>query len=426
MIHQTTGFGLGTQLTKGTAASTNFIRGRMGTSGVMPRYDEVDNAGEHTGIHQRATVLQSTPIRAGYIGTINMSWRLYPNMIGYALHGVGLNNTTATTVILTIDATGGTFTLTVTAQTTAAIAFDAAASAVETALELLSTVTVATVTGDAGGPYTIQVDSSVTAATFTSNAGSLTGGGSTATFSGWYYTHTFTFADTDDEKYLTAWHAVGESANRFDKNARDVRLSQLQLAADRSGIAATASGLALNELDATGSETFTAEVDALLSQANGSFTLTSSDLTANTIGTPRGNTFTIDNPLDEEEQQLHSFQRASLTPTGKDVSGTLTGLVFSEAAYSELIWGAAAGTAPVIAIPSCALSWVFNTPGYVTGAVPYSMTTTIAVAQARMQPFDETGGGQIIYDMSYRMTDALSAAPLTITLVNDTVNYTGT
>jgi hypothetical protein len=345
-------------------------------------------------------------------------------MIGYELIGLGFTNTTATTVILTVDATGGTFTLTVSAQTTSALAEDATAATLETAIELLSTVTVATVTGAAGGPWTITVDSSVTASTFTADGTSLTGGASTATFSGWYYTHTFTLPAADSEGWLTAYNVLGETGG-FDRIAKDVRLSQITMTADNTGIVVSGTGMGLTEADSAGSEVLVADVDALLSQANGSFTLTTSDFTSATFGTPRSHTFTMDSPLDDTEQQLHSFGRSTLSPTGKTFSGTLSGLVFSENIYRELYWGSVGGTAPLIPIPASLISWQWQTPGFITGAVPYSFNCSVAVAQFEMQAMDVTGGGQILYDCNWRLLDAVSTAPITITLVNATTTYAG-
>lgn len=90
-----------------------------------------------------------------------------------------LVNRTTEVQTLTIDATGGTFTLTYDGETTAAIAENAAASAVETALEALnglSTTDVA-VTGAAGGPYTITFDASLgNVSTLIVDSSLLTGG----------------------------------------------------------------------------------------------------------------------------------------------------------------------------------------------------------------------------------------------------------
>jgi len=424
MLYQTAGFALAKQSAKATAATTNFIRGRMSSHGVNPVYDEIDPSGEHTGIHQRSTALQSTPIRSGYMADISLAFRLYPNLVGYALAGIGFGNTTATTVILTIDATGGTFTITVSAQTTSAIAFDAAIGAVETAIELLSTVTAATVTGTASN-YTITVDSGVTSATMTANAGSLTGGGTTATYTGWYYTHTFTLADAEAESWVSLMSAVGEDSARYERKITDARLSQLVFAASRTGIDVTGTASGLSEATSAGSETVVQETDSMLSQAQGAFTVTSSDITAVTLGTPRSHTLTIDNPLDDQEQNLHSFSRATLSPTGKVISGTLEGLVFSENIYKEFIYGASGGTAPVIPIPEAQLVWSFTSPAFITGAIANSFQATIPTAQVMMDPFDVTAGGQIIYNARYRMIDNAASAPITIVLINSTSSYAG-
>lgn len=83
---------------------------------------------------------------------------------------------------LTIDATGGTFTLTGNGNTTAAIAENAAASVVQTAIRGLGgNYSEAIVSGSAGGPYTITFPfASGDVAALTTNAASLTGGAGTA------------------------------------------------------------------------------------------------------------------------------------------------------------------------------------------------------------------------------------------------------
>ena len=86
---------------------------------------------------------------------------------------------------VTIDATGGTFTLTYAGQTTTAIAEAAAATAVQSALEALSNIAVGdvSVAGSAGGPYTVTFTGllgSQNVAQMTASGASLTGGAGTA------------------------------------------------------------------------------------------------------------------------------------------------------------------------------------------------------------------------------------------------------
>jgi hypothetical protein len=86
---------------------------------------------------------------------------------------------------LTIDAAGGTYTITYSGQTTAAIAWNASAAAVQSALEALSNLAPGdiVVTGANGGPYTITFGGTLAdtnVAQMTTDAALLTGGAGTA------------------------------------------------------------------------------------------------------------------------------------------------------------------------------------------------------------------------------------------------------
>lgn len=101
---------------------------------------------------------------------------------GYSGRGPDVPGTSEVqTVTITGGPTGGTFTLTYSAQTTGAIAYNAAASAVETALNALSNLDGVTVSGANGGPYTVTfpVDMGNTAQ-MTGNGAGLTGGAAPA------------------------------------------------------------------------------------------------------------------------------------------------------------------------------------------------------------------------------------------------------
>lgn len=108
-----------------------------------------------------------------------------------SLNGTVLDENAANEVqSVTVNAAGGTFTLTYSGQTTSALAFDISAANLKAALEALSNIGAGDVAvtggpGDDGGttPYVVsfQGDLAYTdVAQMTSNAGSLTGGAGTA------------------------------------------------------------------------------------------------------------------------------------------------------------------------------------------------------------------------------------------------------
>ena len=84
---------------------------------------------------------------------------------------------------VTIDATGGTFTLTLNGEETSALAYDADSATIQTAVEALASVTSGDVTITGDGPHTITAAgdlANISTNTLTSDPASLTGGGSTA------------------------------------------------------------------------------------------------------------------------------------------------------------------------------------------------------------------------------------------------------
>lgn len=103
------------------------------------------------GIHRREIETGSDTCLLGYSGRDSVDSAVFD--AAYLEEGGGNEVQT-----VTVDATGGTFTLTFKDQTTAAIAENASAAVVQAALRALSRIGSdgATVTGSAGGPYTVE------------------------------------------------------------------------------------------------------------------------------------------------------------------------------------------------------------------------------------------------------------------------------
>ena len=339
MLHQTAAIALGRQSAQATAAAS-YVRGRVTSSRVSPRYDRTDNTGEHTGVHERPTSRQSTAIRNGYAEDFSFTSRLYPLMLPHALMMAGFTCSTA--------AVGG---------------------------------------GD--------------------------------------YDHTLTLAAAASQTYGSVLHSLGEGGSRFTRRIADAKLSQLQFTANKQGITYTGTGMGISQATASGSETVTAELDYLISAYDGSWTVTSNDITANTLGTPQGLTVTIDNPLQDTDQALATMSRANLVSTGIAIGGTASGLTFSEAILREWNYGAAAGTTLNQAIPVSQLSWVWRSPAEIplVSGHYFTVTWTIPITQGFMQPVDITGGGRILYDLQWEMTDAIATAPITIVVRNNKSSY---
>ncbi len=421
MNKETASFAMGFQAAKGTGAAA-LIRGIVDDHKIAPSYSTIRREAEHRGKHQRPSANQSSGMRGSVIVPWSVKFGLRPRMIGHVLLSNGYSCSTATTVVLTIAATGGTFTITVSGQTTSALAFDATAGAVETALELLTTVTVATVTGSAGGPYTITVDSSVTAATMTASATGLTGGLSTATYSAWFYTHTFTEANAGSTGYVTLMEYLGEGAARYGQRAVDGKANSLSFKATAEELTVDVGGFAITPGDPTGAEVETDEVDVLFHPGTGLFTVVSSSLTA--LGVPLTHDWTQDNPIDDKVQQLHSIYRARLPEGGRKRNGSLGGLVFAEDPFREIMY--AGGTEPSVVMPEASLSWSWTSPAAFAGTQKYSFAWTYPICEFEIQPVDLSGTGEVVYSADYVVSDTETTSPSSIILINDVASYAGT
>jgi len=95
------------QASKGTAATTGFITGRMRESYLYPEYDVFDPGPEHTGgSNTRTTAHRNATRRPSYLlAWGGRSW-LYPDMVGVLLKGLGFGiSTTDNTTYKTHTAT---------------------------------------------------------------------------------------------------------------------------------------------------------------------------------------------------------------------------------------------------------------------------------------------------------------------------------
>lgn len=146
-----------------------------GATQAVPNASIAAYALDHTAI---AATLSGHASSSGFLTTYAST------QIANALFGTSVPGAAT---VLTIGATGGSFTLGYGGQTTAPLAWNASPAQVQTALQALSSIGTGNVTvgGNPGGPYTIALAGSLArlaggALGFSANAASLTGGSQTA------------------------------------------------------------------------------------------------------------------------------------------------------------------------------------------------------------------------------------------------------
>lgn len=235
-------------------------------------------------------------------------------------------------------------------------------------------------------------------------------------------THAFTIADRSLAAWITIMEKMGEGAGAWERKAKDCRVSSITLNAGGGEIALNYTAAGLSEAESSGSETVAVEPDQSIVPSTGSCTLTIG-------GTPvfsrlTSAELTINNPLEEGEQALHSALRDDLPPTGLEISGRLIGVDFDKDVYKKINWGGTGGTAPSISTPLAVLSQTFESAAVISGqAVPFAIT--VAVPVAALTPYEPIAEDRnlIRADIGWSMVDNVTT-PITISLVNLKTAYT--
>lgn len=231
--------------------------------------------------------------------------------------------------------------------------------------------------------------------------------------------HAFTKANADAAKYITLMQRLLTGTAAFERKVQDVRLTQLQLAANRQNISLSAQGIGLDEANSAGTETIAAEAAFRIIPPTGSL-----GFGALALGNPREHTITITRPVDEDDQKNHAFGRADLPETGFEINGEMMGLDLSLALYNKLNRGSAGGTAlsPLTVTDSLTVKW--TSASDISGAsVPYSLQFAFTKCVFRFTNVEAQGEGIVRADVNYSMVDDVSGAPVTITLVNGVAAY---
>jgi Phage tail tube protein len=231
--------------------------------------------------------------------------------------------------------------------------------------------------------------------------------------------HAFTKATVDAAVYASMLHAIGEGSGRFERKMRDIRFTNFQLEADRRTLQLSVDGMGIEDAISTGTETTTTEVSAKIMPTQGVLTWGTQAL-----GTPRGHTFTISRPVDEEDQKLHTFGLDGLPEMGWEVTGTLRGLDLDLNFYKKLVWGGTSGIGPSAINVIDSLTFSYASPGNIpTASSPYLFQVAMTKVELILTNFEAAGNNVIRADVDYRMIDDLAAQPMTITVDNTIASY---
>lgn len=249
----------------------------------------------------------------------------------------------------------------------------------------------------------------------------LLGLGFTATKTGTpVVTHIFTKAVADSAPYLTGLVRMGSGADILTRQLKALRLSEARFDFGRMSMTAAISGLALDEKEGTGSETVTPEVDQMFAPFTGSMAFGA----IATVGNPLTHQMTISRAIEEDDFSLHSYQLNDNLETSFAVSGVMQGVMLTANMYKNLVYGSTNGTTPSGVTLTDSLTFSFASPANITGqVVPYSVSFAFLKVAVTLANFQASGNNTVRADVAWRMIDAVSSAPITVTLANEVVSY---
>lgn len=243
-----------------------------------------------------------------------------------------------------------------------------------------------------------------------------------------HYTHTIKIANDSALPWMTALHKLSGTTD-LTRRATKVRGETLTLNWDASSGASTAefAGVGLDEGNATGSETLTAEVDVKLSAYSGSLTADHGVTPVTT--TTRTESMEITQELDREDKVLHTQGRADLPRLSFDVTGTLGGIDIDQGTYEwykRIVRGGTGGTSPSLTPAVGELTWTYASLSNISGAaVPYSITVLLPAVEYIITVNNSSGRDLVRADINWRMIDNTTDC-LVVTVVNDVASYAAT
>lgn len=344
------------------------------------------------------------------------------------------------TVTITGAPTGGTFTMTYSAQTTTALPYNATAAQVQTALQALSNI------GDSdvivtGGPFPATpmvisfigaLSGTVTGAPLTATA-SFTGGttpaigvvrtqtGASSTPATGSYQHTLLPSDGAQLPFLAVEEQIGAGLEVF--RYTDGVVNTIHLEADANGYLMGTVGMIARKQTA-GNTPMTAGQLAAATDESAMIVGTNITMTYNGVSLPaKSFNFDLNNNFEDDDFRLGSFNIGDLTPKRREAT---VGVSIRE--QSNALWRQASYGSPAILTPGglitkqglvITMSTYETIPG-VTPLTPYTLTLNFPSAALTPYSLDPSGDDIIESDLTFQIVRNQSYRPLVYAyVVND-------
>jgi hypothetical protein len=345
------------------------------------------------------------------------------------------------TLTITGAPTGGTFTLTYSAQTTTALPYNATAAQIQAALQALSNI------GDldvivTGGPFPATavvvsfvgaLSGTVTGAPLTATP-AFTGGttpalgivrtqtGLSATPASNGYQHTISPSDLAQLPFLSVEEQIGAGLEVY--RYTDGVVNTLHLESDANGYLMGTVGMIARKQTA-GTTPMTAGQLAAQTDESAMIVGTNITITYNGVSLPaKSFNFDFNNNFEDDDFRLGSFNIGDLTPKRREVTVGVSIRESSNAMWRQAAYGGSALVTPGGLITKQGLVITMSTyetlPGVTSPLTPFTLTLNFPSAALTPYAYDPSGDDVIESDLTFQIVRNQSYRPLVYCyVVND-------
>lgn len=237
------------------------------------------------------------------------------------------------------------------------------------------------------------------------------------------YVHTCIPGTELEQSWMGCRHILGEGGDLFTREVRAIKGNNLNVSIAPAQATVQSDMIGKAEREASGTPTFTAEADYLLSSEAGTLTCTIGGvaLFADPVG---GIDWVWGQELDEEQRYVFAPSSIPLDRTQVSSEFTINDAGMYNAVWQKVARGGSAATAPLTTThPIAALSYNILGDNIPTTTLPYSISWTVPAAQLTL-PNDgiRASTGKIRQSVTAKVLGSSSPA-ITIVVTNDQPTY---